>query len=138
MCAATIVGPPMTFWRAPLKHQRWSFGVTPASQASCRRTNAPWLLAKHNCDAVQNGLDEALSQLTNYLDQNLTVDRRDERTVGNGILRQSGPLAAEQHVSRIVGSPQVTCQRHDDHGANVAAIEGIALHDHHWTAIARP
>lgn len=64
------------------------------------------------------------------LDQESTVNGRDQRDVGNRIRLQARTTGAKHNVAWSSGTAQIACKRNNYHRCDTTRVQAIALDNH--------
>jgi hypothetical protein len=122
--------PPVAGWRGSDRGRLDRGAARPACGGSSS--------AEHHVDPAHH-LGELLGgQLRHALREQDAIDGDDLGSIGHRILPEARGAGGKEDVPGRPGPRQIAGQRHTDHRGNPAAIEVIALHDHHRSAEAGP
>ena len=90
--------------------------------------------AKDDVDTGQQQFQFGLRKLSDSICEEIPVDSHDLRHICDGVFRQPCDACREANVPWRFGPVKIACQWDTIHGADLAAIEIIALNDNDWSA----
>src|SRR5204863_4155182 len=90
--------------------------------------------SEREVETREDSLEERAAEVPDPFPQKRTVDRGDERHLGNRVLGESGGASGQAHVSEYIRPAEIRGKRHDNGGREAAPVQGVALNHYDRTA----
>lgn len=92
---------------------------------------------KKQTDPAQDEVEIGGPDAASSLGEHVLVEGGQLGHVGDGVLREAGPLGCQKHVSRGVGPYLIRSEGDADDGLDVASVERVRLNDEYRPAKSR-